>query len=211
TPHVIEYDDNRKLCGSCDCGMLPQVLDETARSAPAVVSARRASLLGNGLSPYRGLIDNYGLLDLSKIVAERFLDRLTAGAVSRFFFERAMDTGHVYFGEHLGARQGVLRRHFFMYRLASLEVSREPTTPFRVLEVGTYAGGSAITWALAIKSKSHPSSGSVVCVDPWRNYLTKEDIEASATPDVLREMSAALEDEKVFRLFEHNVRVAHVA
>jgi len=155
------------------------------------------------------LIEKYGFFDFTKIVLERSLNRLTRHAVSRFFYDRAMTTGAVYFGEHLGARQGVLRRHFFMYSLACREVQRG-NGPFHALEVGTYAGASAITWALALRTRPD-RAGEVVCVDPWRNYLTAEDIRASAVPDVLREMADALEEGRVLQLFEHNTRAAQVA
>jgi len=154
------------------------------------------------------LIEKYGFFDFTKIVAERTLNRLTGHAVSRFFYARAMKTGAVYFGEHLGARQGVLRRHFFMHSLACREV-QGGSDPFQVLEVGSYAGASAITWALALRTRPE-RPGEVVCVDPWRNYLTEEDIQASAVPDVLREMAEALEEGRVFQLFEHNTRAARV-
>ena len=75
------------------------------------------------------LIEKYGFFDFTKIVAERTLNRLTGNAASRFFYRRALKTGAVYFGEHLGARQGVLRRHFYMYSLASREV-RGRAAPF---------------------------------------------------------------------------------
>ena len=159
---------------------------------------------------YLGLVRKYGLLDFSKIAVERIVRRITGGAVSAFFCERAMQNGYVYFGEHLGARQGVLQRHFFMYRLACNEMSRSDSHPFQVLEVGSYAGASAITWALAIKSRED-RTGQVLCIDPWRNYLSEEDIETSATPDVLRDMAQALESGQVFSLFDHNVRAAQVS
>jgi len=159
---------------------------------------------------YLGLIRKYGFLDFSKIALERILRFVTGGAVSAFFCERAMQYGHVYFGEHLGARQGVLQRHFFMYRLGCDEVRRNDIHPFQVLEVGSYAGASAITWALAIRSRED-RPGQVLCVDPWQNYLSDEDIETSATPGVLREMAQALESGQVFSLFDHNVRAAQVS
>jgi hypothetical protein len=162
------------------------------------------------LRSYLGLVRKYGVLDFSKVVMERALRRVTGGAVSSFFFERAMQHGQVYFGEHLGARQGVLQRHFFMYKLACNEVRSKDTHPFNVLEVGSYAGASAITWALAIKSRED-RSGQVLCVDPWSNYLSEEDIASSATPDVLREMAHALESGQVFALFDHNLRAAQVS
>jgi len=162
------------------------------------------------LRSYLGLIRKYGVLDFSKIAVERMMRQITGGAVSAFFCGRAMQNGHVYFGEHLGARQGVLQRHFFMYRLASAEVRRNESRPFQVLEAGSYAGASAITWALAIKT-CEDRTGHVLCVDPWRNYLSEEDIETSATPDVLRDMAQALESGQVFTLFDHNIRAAQVS
>jgi hypothetical protein len=161
------------------------------------------------LRSYIGLVQKYGLIDFSKIAAERLLRQVTRGAVSAFFFKRAMRNGQVYFGEHLGARQGVLQRHFYMYRLACNEV-QNGVHPFQVIEVGSYAGSSAITWALAIKTRAN-RAGQVICVDPWRNYLTEEDVNASAVPNVLREMAAALESGQVFALFDHNIRAADVS
>src|SRR4029453_3599370 len=162
------------------------------------------------LRSYLGLIRKYGVLDFSKIAVERIVRQVTRGAVSAFFCERAMQNGYVYFGEHLGARQGVLQRDFFMYPLCCRQVRRGDSPPFQVLEVGSYAGASAITWALAIKTRQD-RPGQVLCIDPWRNYLSEEDIQTSATPDVLRDMAQALESGQVFSLFDHNVRAAQVS
>jgi predicted O-methyltransferase YrrM len=96
-----------------------------------------------------------------------------------------------------------------MYRLACNEV-QHGSHPFQVVEVGSYAGSSAITWALAVKARTE-RSGQVLCVDPWRNYLTEEDVNSSAVPNVLREMAAALESGQVFALFDHNVHAAGVS
>lgn len=41
-----------------------------------------------------------------------------------------------------------------------------------VLEVGSYEGGSALAWSHSI-AKYFPS-GSVMCVDPWRDYLADD-------------------------------------
>jgi predicted O-methyltransferase YrrM len=162
------------------------------------------------LSAYIGLFRKYGALDFSKVAAERLLSRLTGGASSAFFYQRALAGGRVYFGEHLGARQGVTRRHATMFELASNEIRRSESHRFQVLEVGSYAGASAITWALALKTRAD-RPGQVTCVDPWRNYLTDADIAASATPGVLRQMARALEEGRVRELFQHNVRMAQVA
>jgi hypothetical protein len=59
--------------------------------------------------------------------------------------------------------------------------------------------------------KNGGNHGEVVCVDPWRNYLTDRDIDLSATPDVLRTMAYALQEDRIFHLFQHNIRAAGVS
>ena len=70
----------------------------------------------------------------------------------------------------LGVRQASANR------LAVLEclVIKNAKQGFRVLEVGSYEGESALVWSAAIvKYYGH---GSVLCVDPWRPYLSPENM-----------------------------------
>jgi predicted O-methyltransferase YrrM len=76
--------------------------------------------------------------------------------------------------------------------------------PLRILEVGSWAGGSAITWAAAI-SKQNAGRGVVVCVDSWKPFF--DPAEMGAAP-VYREMAAALATGRILDLFRHNVRAA---
>ena len=64
-----------------------------------------------------------------------------------------------------------------------------------MLEVGSWAGESAILWAEAIKR--YFSEGKIYCVDPWVDY-------GSTT----KTMSRALRNNKIFNLFRHNIELS---
>jgi predicted O-methyltransferase YrrM len=76
--------------------------------------------------------------------------------------------------------------------------------PLQVLEIGTWAGASAVSWATALKAM--PRAGHVTCVDAWRPYF---DLDVERDP-VYADMNVAAAHGDVFRLFLHNVRCADV-
>ncbi|TKB66558.1 MAG: glycosyltransferase [Nitrospira sp.] len=106
-----------------------------------------------------------------------------------------------YFGHVMWASQGLPLRHVVMQELVRLEAARQGAAPFHILEVGSWAGGSAITWA-EVLTRSHQANGRVVCVDPWRPYF-----DMAKRPDaaVYREMSEALAKDTIYDLFLHNI------
>ncbi|MCE3223970.1 MAG: protein of unknown function, putative Glycosyl transferase [Nitrospira sp.] len=106
-----------------------------------------------------------------------------------------------YFGRVMWASQGLPLRHAVMQELVRLEADRRETAPFHILEVGSWAGGSAITWAEAL-TRYCQANGRVVCVDPWKPYF-----DVSKRPDaaVYREMSEALAKDTIYDLFLHNI------
>ena len=109
-----------------------------------------------------------------------------------------------YFGRVMWASQGLPLRHVVMQELVRLETSRRGTAPFEILEVGSWAGGSAITWADAL-TRHHQSNGRVVCVDPWKPYF---DVNKRPDAAVYREMSEALANDTIYDLFLHNITTA---
>lgn len=115
-----------------------------------------------------------------------------------------------YFGAARAARQGVSSRHGFMLRLAQHLLHERTGHPFKILELGSWVGGSAITWAQAIRDAG--AAGTVVCVDPWEQYV---DLEVDANPadenDVYVEMARALASGEAIELFRHNVRASGLA
>lgn len=120
-------------------------------------------------------------------------------------FRRCLANNEPYFGTIMAARQGAPVRHGYMQRLVELECSlaKNKNKNFKILEIGSWAGGSAITWAEAIKLFNH-GNGTVICVDPWENYidLTKN------KGRVYQVMSKALTTGKIFNLFLHNIRTS---
>ena len=105
-------------------------------------------------------------------------------------------------------------RHGYMSKLVELEcgtreeprvVSPTGETPrddfqYMVLEIGSWAGGSTVTFAEVIK-KYNGGRGKVIAVDAWRNFHGSEHIEKKSH----RVMEQALSQGKIFDLFWHNV------
>jgi len=116
-------------------------------------------------------------------------------------FRRCIKEGKPYFGPIMAARQGAPVRHAYMRALVKQECARIGDRPYRILEIGSWAGGSAITWAGAIQS-FNMGRGCVVCVDPWERYLGNLVCRA----EVYRAMHEALKSGDIFNLFLHNIR-----
>jgi predicted O-methyltransferase YrrM len=101
--------------------------------------------------------------------------------------------------------QGVPERHQYFLPTV-IEVARWREGPaLDVLEIGSWAGASAVTWAMALREAG--ASGTVTCVDPWLPYF---DVEAEHDRHY-RDMNDAARDGLIAQLFEHNIRCAGVA
>ena len=122
---------------------------------------------------------------------------------SFYLYKKCLILNQPYFGAYLSARQGNPIRHAYMSQLVKQECVQRGNGSFKVLEIGSWAGGSAITWAQAIKS-FHQGNGIVVCVDSWEPYI---DLEKERDMHYLR-MNMALETGTVFKLFVHNIRTS---
>lgn len=121
-------------------------------------------------------------------------------------YDAALAQGIPYCGTHLGALQGSFRRHGYMRRLIQVECGRRPPGLFSMIEVGSWAGASALTWGLALQEFCQ-GIFRIVCIDPWEVWPT---LAANPTPggQVMRE---ALTTNQVKSLFDHNVRVTGLA
>jgi predicted O-methyltransferase YrrM len=121
-----------------------------------------------------------------------------------------------YFGHFCAAGQGIVAgaynqerkrvREANMRRLVAASCS-PAAGDCRILEVGSWAGWSAVVWAQSLQACKQ-NAGSVVCVDPWTNYL---DITANRSSPVYRAMAAATKKDAIVRLFYHNVRTSGCA
>ena len=133
------------------------------------------------------------MTDMERVVEE----------IENAYYEFCRARRRPYFGRYMWASQGLPLRHVVMQELVRLEAQRQPGRLIRILEVGSWAGGSAITWAEALKR--YAGGGQVLCVDPWKPYFTRAD-----RPDapVYRRMAEALERDTIYGLFLHNVEAA---
>lgn len=69
-----------------------------------------------------------------------------------------------------------------------------------MLEIGSWAGQSAILWASEIARSGCP--GRVFCIDPWMPFATREQVDVNAVTI----MNKIARRDKIFPLFWHNVK-----
>jgi predicted O-methyltransferase YrrM len=125
-------------------------------------------------------------------------------ASHRQTLDEALLRGEPYFGGDLAAYQGGIDRKMCLIALLNRVIDESGGRPVRVLEVGSWAGGSAVTWALGIKRRGVP--GSVLCVDHWQPYF---DLSMN-TAAHYAEMKRAAATGDIYRLFLHNLRAMGV-
>jgi predicted O-methyltransferase YrrM len=105
-----------------------------------------------------------------------------------------------YFGSEKVSMQGALERHKSLLALVRM-LSKEKNSPIiKILEIGSWAGGSALTWAEGLK-RYNRDKGRILCVDPWRPY-----IDTDANPSqIYQTMTDGLNEGLIYQLFQHNV------
>jgi predicted O-methyltransferase YrrM len=109
----------------------------------------------------------------------------------RYGFYKARFAGRPYFGGHMSASQGGGGRHVAMKALIERELSKRTEKEYRLLEVGSWAGHSAVLWASACKKAG---KGKVFCIDSW-----------GATDDGPKGMRDAVKNGRIFKLFLYNI------
>jgi predicted O-methyltransferase YrrM len=107
--------------------------------------------------------------------------------------------GKPYFGHALQARQGVPFRHSYFLPIVRAQKRIFGSKPLRILEIGSWAGASAVSWAHALAAAD--AHGSVLCIDPWESYF---DLTVEKT-HFYSDMNAAAADGSIFKLFQHNI------
>lgn len=115
------------------------------------------------------------------------------------YFKNCLDNDKVYFGPVMGALQGVPARHRVMQSLVK-QKKEEGLNEISIMEIGTWAGGSALTWAGAVK-KFFDNKGSVVCVDPLKSYIDRH-----IDRLIYKYMKTALDDDYIADLLLHNIK-----
>jgi len=109
-----------------------------------------------------------------------------------------MERNKPYFGRRLSAFQSPPVRYALMAALTRYALRGKHAG--RVLEIGSWAGASAITFGSALQELGI-SDGEIVCVDPWEKYFADED-----TSLHYRSMNAATVTGEIQNLFHHNVK-----
>jgi predicted O-methyltransferase YrrM len=101
--------------------------------------------------------------------------------------------------------QGVPERHEYFLAVVKAIIPSGEARTFDVLEIGSWAGASTVSWALALQEVG--AVGLVTCVDPWQPYFEAPD----ADKHHYLEMNQAAGDGLITLLFNHNIRAAGVA
>lgn len=113
----------------------------------------------------------------------------------------ALLTGRPYAGVAFQALQGDPERQRCFRPVAEI-LAAEQTAPIRVLEIGSWAGVSTLSWAAAVRATGREIR--LTCVDFWRPYFDL-DIDRQT---VYQEMNAVSESGLITGLFHHNLQVA---
>jgi len=110
--------------------------------------------------------------------------------------------GKPYFGLVMQAWMTIPERAAWMRRtVAAVKADGQ----VNILEIGSWAGHSATVWAGALK-EFHGGRGRLLCVDPWKSYISLEKHDTSRF--MYRQMEAGLKSGDILRLFYHNVRAS---
>ena len=121
-------------------------------------------------------------------------------------YKDCLINGRPYFGSYMFALQGEPIRHVYMQELVRLVCSTNNQCEMKILEIGSWAGGSAISWAEAVK-KFNNSNGEVVCIDHWAPYFDPSTI-SETNKAVYEEMYNHSKSNDIFELFLHNTSTA---
>jgi SAM-dependent methyltransferase len=105
-----------------------------------------------------------------------------------------------YFGGQTEGYQGTIVRHMFM--VCGLQLAIDQNRPVRMLEIGSWTGNSALTWAQGIRQFS-PKGGSILCLDPWGQYFSEGDV---AKGGLYHGMDTLAALDLAYNLFLHNTK-----
>jgi len=89
-------------------------------------------------------------------------------------------------------------RHFWM--MGTIAMLQKSDRQVKMLEVGTWAGSSFLTWDQCITS-FHSKGGTIQCVDPWKPYLKVKD-------NIHPFLNSISDYDIAFRIFCHNKNTA---
>ena len=142
-----------------------------------------------------------------------FLKSQLAKLKQKLEFQLALINKRPYFGQHLVAFQRGSpsieenSRFKHMWDLIRHEFSlldRKEKDNFLILEVGSWAGRSAVLWASALKEFNN-GNGLIFAIDPFLRYMHSQIREKNDTYDL---MDKAVKNDDIIHLFFHNIKAA---
>ena len=86
--------------------------------------------------------------------------------MSKDHFEESFRTSRPYFGPYLACRRSWPQVYGAQQRLMKKLASLRRSGPIEILEVGAWAGASAVSWGFALQSH-YGGRGRIVSVDIW--------------------------------------------
>jgi len=98
-----------------------------------------------------------------------------------------------YFGAYLSSNMIPQERKDFMKKHLERELLKNNNHNFKVLEIGSWGGSSAILWASVLKRFN---KGKVFCIDTWKS-----------SPNIPEFITNATKKDKIFKLFIYNISV----
>lgn len=135
---------------------------------------------------------------ISDLGLERSIANARIAVVPQYSLSFATERNKPYFGPQLSAFQSPPVRYALMAAVARHALGGKRVG--RVLEIGSWAGASAITFGAVIRELGI-SDGKIVCVDPWEKYFVEEDSSLH-----YMSMNAAAVTGEIQSLFHRNVK-----
>lgn len=124
--------------------------------------------------------------------------------ILRYFF--SLIARKPYFGPFMLANQTWPIREPHMRRAIRMLIEEGKKEELRVLEIGSWAGQSAIIWGSELVRSASP--GKVFCVDPWAPFTYGNQVGVNIA--TLKMDSVARRD-RIYPLFWHNVKSSGLA
>jgi predicted O-methyltransferase YrrM len=108
-------------------------------------------------------------------------------------------TNQSYFGTQYSVRQGDISRHKYFKPTADY-ICENFKEPIRILEIGSWAGASTISWAKAFISRG--INFEITCIDHWMPYL---DLTLNNNLHYIN-MDIAANSNIIYNIFQHNIK-----
>jgi predicted O-methyltransferase YrrM len=116
-----------------------------------------------------------------------------------YSLSEALESERPYFGRQFSAFQSPPVRYALIANLARYVLKGK--TEVRILELGTWAGASAITFGFVIRELGI-SNSKIICIDQWNKYFVSQDSSLH-----YKRMNAAIAHGEIQDLFNHNIKV----